>query len=99
MIVFLAPIVELGWSFGLVFVTCELCGRISNKFDDIDFVIDQFKWYSFPFDAQKILSFIILNAQQENGFQFFGSAMCNRETFKNVNGINLYLTKCLRSSG
>ena len=84
MIVFLVPIVELGWSFGLVFVSCELAGRLSIEFDDIDYMIGQFKWYLFPFEVQKMLPILIINVQQEVAFEFFGSAMCNRETFKNV---------------
>lgn len=74
--------VELFWAFSLVFICCELAGRIGNQFDDIDYLINQFNWYIFPYGIQKFLPFVILNTQQEVGFECFGSVMCNRETFK-----------------
>ena len=82
--VYLVPILELVWGFGLVFISCELAGRMSYEFHDFAFLIGQFNWYSFPNEVQKILPFIIINAQREIGFECFGSHMCNRETFKKV---------------
>ena len=67
-----------------MFVTCELAGRMSNEFDDINDSIGQFDWHSFPLKMQKILPTIIQNAQQPVGFECFGSVMCNRETFQKV---------------
>lgn len=84
MIVFLVPFVELFWSFGLVSMACELAGRVGNEFGDIDAKIGQFKWYLFPHKIQQLLPIIIINAQQEVGFECFGSMLCNRETFKRV---------------
>lgn len=81
----LIPFFELFWAFGLVLITCELAGRMSSEFEEIDFLISQLKWYLFPVDVQKMLTTIMINAQRDVGFVCFGSAMCNRETFKNVN--------------
>lgn len=78
------PVVELFWSFGLVFITCELAGQIGNQFDDMDYLIEQFNWYWFPLEVQRVLPILILNGQQPVGFECFGSIMCNRETFKKV---------------
>lgn len=69
----MAPMVKLFWSFSLVFINCELPGRIGNQFDDIEYLINQFKWYLFPYDVQKILPFVILNAQELVGFECFGA--------------------------
>lgn len=85
MVVFVVPFFELFWSFGLVFIACELAGRMSYEFDDTNATIGQFKWYLFPLKIQQLLPTTILNAQQEVGIECFGSAMCNRETFKMVN--------------
>lgn len=82
--VFLIPIIELGWSFGLMFVSCELAGQMSYEFDDIDYIIGQFNWYLFRLEVQKVLPIIIINAHEEVAFECYGSAMCNRETFKKV---------------
>ena len=84
----LVPIIELFWAFGLVFITCELAGRIANEFDDIDSLIDQFDWYLFPLNVQQQLTIIMACSQQSIGFECFGSVKCNRETFKNVCGAN-----------
>lgn len=80
----MVPMVELFWSFGLVFIDCELASRISNEFDNIDYLIGQFDWYLFPYEVRKMLPLFMMNAQQEVGFICFGSLMCNRETFKKV---------------
>lgn len=68
-----------------MFVACELAGRVSYEFDEIDYIIGQFEWYSFSHELQKMVPFITMNAQQEVAFQCFGSHNCNRETFKKVN--------------
>lgn len=78
---------ETIWAFGLVFIACELAGGMANGLDEIDEMIGQFNWYSFPIELQQQLPFVILNAQQEFGFVCFGSALCNRETFKKVSKI------------
>lgn len=70
--------------FILVFISCELAGRVGNEFEEIGYMIGQFKWYLFPFEIQQLVPIIIINAQQKMGFECFGSAICDRETFKNV---------------
>ena len=69
----------------LLFIACELAGLVSNEFQNINDLIDQFDWYLFPLEMKKILPFIMLNAQQSVDFECFGSLACNRETFKKVN--------------
>lgn len=59
-------------------------GRMSMEFDDVDAIIGQFKWYLFPLEVQKLLPTLMISAQQEVGFEYFGSKMCNRETFQKV---------------
>lgn len=81
---FVVPFVELFWSFGLVFITCELAGRLSIEFDDISATVGQFSWYLFSDEVKKMLPTILINAQQEVGIECFGSVLCNRETFQKV---------------
>lgn len=84
MVAFVVPFFELFWSFGLVFITCELAGRVCIEFDDIDAIVGQFSWYLFSDEVKKMLPTIMINAQQEVGYECFGSVLCNRETFKKV---------------
>lgn len=84
LIVFLVPFVVLFWSFALVFAACEIAGRMSDEFDDFDAKLGQLQFYLFPHEIKKLLPFIMINAQQEVGFECFGSTMCNRETFQKV---------------
>lgn len=69
---------------GLVFFTCEIGQRFSSKFNDISDAINEFKWYSFPLELQRVLPLIILDAQQPVAIKCFGSMMCERDTFKKV---------------
>ena len=57
---------------------------MSIEFDDINDLINQFDWYSFPLKMQQMLPFILANAQQPVGFECFGSFACNRELFRKV---------------
>lgn len=71
-------------AFGLLFFTCEVGQRFSDEFDDICDVIEQFNWYAFPAQVQRMLPIIILAAQQPVAVECFGSIMCLRDTFKSV---------------
>lgn len=107
----LVPIIELIWAFGLVFISCELAGRISSACETFNDEVNQFQWYLFPTKIQRMLPMVIANTQRTignysnninkfneikiitydhhfiirtTGFKCFGSAMCERETFKKV---------------
>ena len=71
-------------TFVLLFASCELAGRMSIEFDDINDQINRFDWYLFPHEMQQLLPIIMANTQQEVGFECFGSILCNRDTFKKV---------------
>ena len=75
---------ELIVTLALLFLLCELCGRVSSQFDDICNLINRFDWYLLPLEIQQLLPFIIANAQQSVDFPCFGSFACNRELFKKV---------------
>lgn len=80
----LIPIFGLFVTAILLFASCELVGRISQEFNDICDMVDQFDWYRFPCEMQKILPIIMMSTQQPVEFECFGSIACNRETFKRV---------------
>lgn len=81
----LIPSFEILVTFTLLFISCELCGRLSTDFDDIKDLFDQkFDWYLYRLEMQRLLPIILANAQQSVGFPCFGSILCNRETFRKV---------------
>lgn len=77
-------ILELLGTFTFLFVPCELAGRISSRFEDINDLITQFDWYLFPQEVKQTLPLIMIISQQEVGFTCLGSFLCNRATFKKV---------------
>ena len=83
-----SEIIVLSFSFmftAVVLLTaCELGGRMSIRFNDINDLIDQFDWYLLPSEIQRMLPIIIANAHEEVGFPVFGSYLCNRDIFKKV---------------
>lgn len=70
--------------FGRLFVACELGQQISNTFSQIDDIFDQFNWYLFPSEVQRILPTAILYVQQPIEVRFFGSFSSDRDQFKRV---------------
>lgn len=80
----MVPIFELLVSFGMVFFSCELAGRLSNKFDEICAEFEQIDWYLLPLKMQRIFPFVLQNAQESVDFECFGSIPCDRSTFKRV---------------
>ena len=80
----MVPVFELFVSFNLVFICCELAGRLSDEFVEICSEIERIKWYSLPLKMQQILPFVLIHAQEPVDFECFGSMPCDRETFKRV---------------
>lgn len=82
--ILITPVFVLFFAFVMVGLTCELCGRISYRFDEIDYIIKDFKWYLFPLKIRKTLPTIMINAQQAVYVECLGSIPCDRETLKKV---------------
>lgn len=76
--------VEVFYSFGVLFIVCELGQRVNLAFAECSAAIDQFEWYQFPTEVQQILPMILNNSQQSVAIICFGSTNCDRETFKDV---------------
>lgn len=74
-----------------VFVACELGQRISNASIEINDVFDQFNWYLFPVEIQRILPTAILYVQQPIEVKFFGSSSCSREQAKRVSFYKIHV--------
>lgn len=72
------------YAFGDMLVACEMGQRINIAFDECSAMIDQFEWYSFPTDIQRLLPLIMDFTQQPVKLKCFGSMAVDRETFKCV---------------
>lgn len=68
----------------MVFICCELGERLTMAYAKLEFQIEQFDWYAFPIEAQRLLPILMLNAQQPIALQCFGCISTNREAFKKV---------------
>lgn len=80
-------IVQTFYSFALVFIICELCQRMTNSFDRYDTSLSKYQWHLFPHQIQKMLVMVIMTTQREVIFPCFGSLLCSREGFKQVNQV------------
>lgn len=84
---FLVTIIETCYAFGVMFIVCELFQRINLAFDECNEMVDQLDWYLFPAKIQQMLPIIIHFTQQPCEIKCFGSAVCDRDTFKYVSTI------------
>lgn len=78
------PTLELFSTLVIFFTPCEMAGRISIGFDEINDHINQFDWYLFSLEMKKLLLIVMANGQQPVDIACFGSFACNRSTFKKV---------------
>lgn len=81
---FLAMIIEVTYSFGILSVVCEICHRTGEAYDECSDMVDEFDWYLFPVRIQRIIPMILQFTQQPTEIKCFGSIACNREAFKYV---------------
>lgn len=72
------------WAVALVFIVCEFGQQFTNAFDKFNIALGQLHWYLLPVDIQRMLSIVIINAQQPIFISCFGNITCGRETFKKV---------------
>lgn len=77
-------VLETFYAFGAIFIDCELSQRVNLAFDECSEIINQFDWYLFPGELQRMLPIILNYAQQPVEIKCFGSTACNRATLKYV---------------
>lgn len=92
---FSITMIEAFYAFGLLFMACELCQRAIVVFDECSEMVDQLEWYLLPTKIQRMLPLILHFNQQPIEIKCFGSAACNRETFKYVSVVN-FLSEYIR---
>lgn len=84
MAVLVTTMAQIIYPFGCLFVVCEMGQRINLAFAQCIEMFDQFEWYLFPDGIQRMLPMIFYLTQQPFEIICFGSAACDRETFKSV---------------
>lgn len=72
------------FSFGLVFVCCELGEQITANFDEFDNTISEMDWYLFSSATQRMMPTILMVTQQPVSFFGYGNVPATRDTFKKV---------------
>lgn len=80
----LITIIEVVYAFGVLLVSSELSHQNYQAFDDCHDVIQQFDWYLFPVEIQRLMPMIFNFTQEPVKVMCFGNIPCNRETFKYV---------------
>lgn len=83
-VVLLELIIEGGYSFGLVLISCELGQQMTNAFDKLEVVMCELEWYLFSVKVQQMLPLLLIIAQEPVRLECFGSTACLRESFKKV---------------
>lgn len=71
-------------TFFALYIICELGQRLSDAFEEINELIDQFQWYRFHKNMKRILPTAMIIVQKPVSVECFGSLLCGREVFKKV---------------
>lgn len=72
------------YSFGLILMGCEVCERTSQTLEECSDMVEQFDWYSFPTDVQRMFPMILAFMQEPIEAKCFGTIACDRAMFKYV---------------
>lgn len=72
------------WAFAFIVFFCEFGHHVYNAFDDLNAAIDQFDWYRFPIEIQKVLPIIMKGCQNTSSIKGYGDVLCIRDTSKKV---------------
>lgn len=90
-IVLFVTIVYACYPFLAVGIVCEMGQRASDLISEISDTLKQFSWYSFPYEVQRTLPCIIIISNVTFAVECFGSIVCNRDAFKKVAKIQLFM--------
>lgn len=67
-----------------LYICCDFGNRVTQGFEEVEIELNQLPWYLFPLDVQKNVPMMIALSQKSMLIKGFGSADCNRETYKLV---------------
>lgn len=72
------------WAFAFIVFFCEFGHHVFNAFDDLNTAIDQYHWYLFPIEIQKLLPIVMVGCQKTSSIKGYGDVLCIRDTSKKV---------------
>lgn len=72
------------FSFGLVFIYCEIGEQVTARFDEINDTFYEMDWQLFPIATQRMMPTILMVAQNPVRFNGYGNIPAVRGTFKKV---------------
>lgn len=79
---------EIFWSIACIFLFCEFGNMVTIEFEDLNEIIGQLNWYSYPNDVQRMMPIIMIVAQESVIIHGYGNIACVRESFVKVGLIN-----------
>lgn len=88
---------QIIYSFGLVFMYCELSEQIKMQFEEVNSTLYELNWYTCPMRVQRMMTMIVLMVQQPVDLMAFGGIPCSRQTFKSVHFtqyVQLHIPHC-----
>lgn len=68
-----------------VFLICENCADVTDRFEMINNTLCQCNWYLFSNEMQKMLVIVAINTQEPTMIHGYFKTPCTRESFKKVN--------------
>lgn len=80
----LVVVVQVLYVLLLLCVACELGQRVTDIFDSVADVIEQFGWYSHPVTMRRMFLTILPFVQKPIDIKCFGSFAANRDNLKKV---------------
>ena len=80
----LVPLLQVVWSFVLIFCVCEFGETITSQFRMFNVELCHCNWYLFPIEVQRMLVIFMADVQQPTFIQGYGNTVCIREVFKKV---------------
>lgn len=72
------------WVCALLLLVGEVGQKLSEKFTEINGVMDQLNWYAYPREVKRMLPMILTNLQQPVIIKCFVFIFCDREYSKRV---------------
>lgn len=82
--VLIRPITLAFWSFVNILFFCEFGKMVTGNFQDLDDIIFQWDWNSFPIEVQRMLPTILISTQKPIVLCGIANIVCDRESFKKV---------------
>lgn len=77
----------------MVFTICALGQKLSQNFEDIADLVEQYDWYLFTEEINRILLTIITILQRSIAIECFGSLEAGHEAYKKVSSISKHSHK------